>query len=128
MVFRRLSDLPAQIDPLRDFFYLPLSASLESQWNDWLLRWRAQWPSGVDPSVISAGMRRANPAITWREWLIAPAYQQAAGGDTSLMAELQQLFSRPYDTPSVELAARYDRLKPREFFSAGGVSHYSCSS
>jgi hypothetical protein len=44
------------------------------------------------------------------------------------MAELQQLFSTPYDTPSAELAARYDRLKPREFFSAGGVSHYSCSS
>ena len=43
-------------------------------------------------------MRRVNPAITWREWLIAPAYQQAAEGDTSLMAELQQLFSTPYDT------------------------------
>jgi hypothetical protein len=23
---------------------------------------------------------------------------------------------------------RYDQLKPREFFNAGGVSHYSCSS
>ena len=44
------------------------------------------------------------------------------------MAELQQLFSTPYDTPSPDMAARYDRLKPREFFSAGGVSHYSCSS
>ena len=51
-----------------------------------------------------------------------------SGGVTSLMAELQQLFSTPYNTPSAELAARYDRLKPREFFSAGGVSHYSCSS
>jgi uncharacterized protein YdiU (UPF0061 family) len=128
MFFRRLSDLPEQIDPLRDCFYLPLSAHLESQWNDWLLCWRAQWPSGVDPALISAGMRRVNPAITWREWLIAPAYQQAAEGDTSLMAELQQLFSTPYDTPSADMAARYDRLKPREFFSAGGVSHYSCSS
>ena len=128
MFFRRLSDLPEQIDPLRDCFYLPLSAPLESQWNDWLLRWRAQWPSGVDPSVISTGMRRVNPAITWREWLITPAYQQAAEGDTSLMDELQQLFSTPYEPPSAELAARYDRLKPREFFSAGGVSHYSCSS
>ena len=115
-------------DRLRDCFYLPLSAPLESQWNDWLLRWRAQWPSGVDPSVVSAGMRRVNPAITWREWLIAPAYQQAGEGDSSLMDELQQLFSTPYEPPSAELAARYDRLKPREFFSAGGVSHYSCSS
>jgi hypothetical protein len=75
MLFRRLSDLPEQIDPLRDCFYLPLSEALQSQWNDWLLRWRAQWPNGVDPALISAGMRRVNPAITWREWLIAPAYQ-----------------------------------------------------
>ena len=73
-------------------------------------------------------MQQVNPAITWREWLIAPAYQKAEQGDTTLMAELQQLFSAPYDTPSTELAVRYDRLKPREFFSAGGVSHYSCSS
>jgi len=38
------------------------------------------------------------------------------------------VFSHPYDALSPELEARYDRLKPREFFNAGGVSHYSCSS
>jgi hypothetical protein len=38
------------------------------------------------------------------------------------------VFSHPYEDPSPELAATYDRLKPREFFNAGGVSHYSCSS
>jgi hypothetical protein len=26
------------------------------------------------------------------------------------------------------VAAKYDQLKPRQFFNAGGVSHYSCSS
>jgi uncharacterized protein YdiU (UPF0061 family) len=69
-----------------------------------------------------------NPAITWREWLIAPAYVQAAQGDTSLIQELQAVFRHPYQAPSAELAATYDRLKPWEFFNAGGVSHYSCSS
>jgi uncharacterized protein YdiU (UPF0061 family) len=69
-----------------------------------------------------------NPAITWREWLVAPAYEQAAQGDTTLIRELQALFSRPYEAPAPELATRYDRLKPREFFHAGGLSHYSCSS
>ena len=73
-------------------------------------------------------MRKVNPAITWREWLIAPAYQQAAKGDAGLLRELQQLFSRPYDRPEQELAATYDQRKPRQFFNAGGVSHYSCSS
>ena len=43
-------------------------------------------------------------------------------------AEQLMLFSPPYEPPSADMAARYDRLKPREFFSAGGVSHYSCSS
>jgi uncharacterized protein YdiU (UPF0061 family) len=73
-------------------------------------------------------MHRVNPAITWREWLIAPAYERAATGDFSLIRELQVLFRDPYSEPAAELAARYDRLKPREFFNAGGVSHYSCSS
>jgi uncharacterized protein YdiU (UPF0061 family) len=73
-------------------------------------------------------MQRVNPAITWREWLIAPAYEQAAESDFSLIRELQTLFRDPYTAPPAELAARYDRLKPREFFNAGGVSHYSCSS
>ena len=73
-------------------------------------------------------MHRINPAITWREWLIAPAYQQAELGDNSLIEELQTLFNSPYNTPSREMASRYDQLKPRQFFSAGGISHYSCSS
>jgi uncharacterized protein YdiU (UPF0061 family) len=73
-------------------------------------------------------MKRVNPRITWREWLIAPAYEQAAQGDTTLIQELQAVFSHPYDELPAELAAKYDRLKPREFFNAGGVSHYSCSS
>ena len=76
----------------------------------------------------SAAMRRVNPAITWREWLIAPAYQQAETGDNSLIQELQALFSAPYDTPVDDQASRYDQLRPQEFFRAGGISHYSCSS
>ena len=73
-------------------------------------------------------MQRVNPAVTWREWLIAPAYELAARGDYTLIQKLQELFSHPYRSPAAGLAATYDRLKPREFFNAGGVSHYSCSS
>ena len=73
-------------------------------------------------------MKRINPKFTWREWLIAPAYEKAAQGDPSLIKELQAVFSNPYDGQSAEVEASYDRLKPKEFFNAGGVSHYSCSS
>jgi hypothetical protein len=45
-----------------------------------------------------------------------------------LIKELQAVFSHPYADQSAEVAAKYDQLKPLQFFNAGGVSHYSCSS
>jgi uncharacterized protein YdiU (UPF0061 family) len=136
IVFRRLSaiaadpaaEIAAQLSALKESFYQTSSEELDGQWTRWLGRWRDQITANGDPSEISAAMQRTNPAITWREWLIAPAYEQAGQGDTTLIQELQELFRHPYDAPSPELAATYDRLKPRDFFNAGGVSHYSCSS
>ena len=126
--FRWLSDIPEQVSALQEIFYVPCSEELDGQWTSWLERWRLQVMSSGDPCVTAAAMKRVNPAVTWREWLIAPAYEQAAQGDYGLVRELQEVFSHPYDALSPELAATYDRLKPREFFNAGGVSHYSCSS
>jgi hypothetical protein len=60
--------------------------------------------------------------------LVAPAYEHAALGDFTLIQELQSLFSDPYAEQSPELDAKYNRLRPLEYFNAGGVSHYSCSS
>ena len=94
----------------------------------WLQRWQGAITAGGDLAATAAAMHAVNPAITWREWLIAPAYEQAVQGDFSRIRELQALFAQPYAAPSPELAATYDRLKPREFFNAGGISHYSCSS
>ena len=126
--FRRLSDIPEQLSALKESFYLPSSEELDGQWNGWLQRWCDQITAKGDISETSAAMQLVNPAITWREWLIAPAYDQAAQGESGLVRELQEVFSHPYQEPAAELAATYDRLKPREFFNAGGVSHYSCSS
>ena len=127
--FRRLSVIPATIPEhlaaLKESFYEPSSPNLDAAWSGWLEGWRALI---ADPQETSAAMQRVNPAITWREWLIAPAYQQAEQGEYGLIQELQAVFSHPYDAPSAQLAATYNQLKPREFFNAGGVSHYSCSS
>ena len=128
ILFRRLSAIPEQLSALKESFYLPSSEQLDGRWTQWLQRWRDQISASGDLSTTSAAMQRVNPAITWREWLIAPAYEQAAQGDFSLVRELQAVFRQPYDELSPQLAATYDRLKPREFFNAGGVSHYSCSS
>jgi uncharacterized protein YdiU (UPF0061 family) len=126
--FRRLSDIPEHVSALQESFYVPCSEELEAQWKSWLQRWRHQVTSSGDPRETAAAMQRVNPKVTWREWLIAPAYEQAAHGDYGLVRELEEVFSHPYDALAPELAATYDRLKPREFFNAGGVSHYSCSS
>ena len=126
--FRRLSAIPEQLSSLKESFYLPSSKQLDGQWESWLQRWRNRITDGGDPQAIAAALKGINPQYTWREWLIAPAYEQAAQGDTSLIQELQEVFSHPYDEQSAQRETRYDRLKPREFFNAGGVSHYSCSS
>ena len=125
MFFRRLSALPESVEDLKASFYVPSSEDLDQRWQAWLERW---WQQIHNPAEAAAAMQRVNPAITWREWLIAPAYVQAAEGNFSLIRELQTVFRDPYTPPTAELAARYDQLKPREFFNAGGVSHYSCSS
>jgi uncharacterized protein YdiU (UPF0061 family) len=136
ILFRRLSQLPAagdapigaQLSALKESFYVPSAEELDGQWSRWLERWDAAITAQGDPAATAAALQRVNPAITWREWLVVPAYEQAAQGDFSLIQELQTVFSRPYEALPAELAASYDRLKPREFFNAGGVSHYSCSS
>jgi uncharacterized protein YdiU (UPF0061 family) len=126
--FRRLSEIPEQLSALKESFYLPSSKELDGRWESWLQRWRNAITDSGDPQATSAAMKRTNPKITWREWLIAPAYELAAEGDYSLIQELQAVFSHPYDDQSAQVEATFDRLKPREFFNAGGVSHYSCSS
>ena len=128
ILFRRLCDLPEHPSALHVAFYQPSSEQLDAQWETWLQRWRNQFTGNGNLSETSAAMKGVNPAITWREWLVAPAYQQAEQGDSRPIQELKAVFSHPYDAPSAELARIYDRLKPREFFNTGGVSHYSCSS
>ena len=128
MFFRRLSHIPEQIDTLKESFYAPSSVEIDSRLTDWLHRWRACILDNRDLENISAAMKQINPKYAWREWLVVPAYQQAENGDYSLIRELQTVFSNPYDEQSPEIDAKYDRLRPREYFQAGGVSHYSCSS
>ncbi len=126
--FRKLSHIPDQLTSLKESFYLPNTEQVEAQWGNWLQRWRDNITRDGDLKVISAKMKRINPKYTWREWLIAPAYEKAEEGDYSLIKELQDVFSNPYDEQSSQIEMKYDRLKPKEFFNAGGISHYSCSS
>ena len=60
--------------------------------------------------------------------MVVPAYKQAEEGDFTLIRELQKVLTAPYDEQSENTEASYYRLRPAEYFDAGGVSHYSCSS
>ena len=73
-------------------------------------------------------MKRANPKYSLREWLLAPAYQQAATGNYALIRELQEVMTQPYVEQSKEVEEKYYRLKPSEYSKLGGLSHMSCSS
>lgn len=128
MFFRELSALPKDVSALKKCFYSDTSQELDDKWNDWLASWFEVLNDGRALSEVAAKMKTINPKYTWREWLVVPAYQQAAQGDYSLVKELQGLFNDPYSEQSKEMEAKYYRLKPKQFFNAGGVSHYSCSS
>ena len=128
MFFRKLSHIPEQIDTLKESFYTPTSEQVDEQLNNWLQRWRKRIASEGDIRVTSVAMKGINPKYAWREWLIASAYKQAEQGDYSLIKELQSVLSSPYEEQSPEVEMKYDRLKPKDLFQVGGISHYSCSS
>ena len=126
--FRRLSVIPEDLSMLKESFYMPSSEQLDARWNNWLQNWQLQLKGCNELGARSAAMQSSNPNITWREWLIAPAYEKAAQGDYSLIKELQDVFSNPYKEQSKELESKYNVMKPKQFFNLGGISHYSCSS
>ena len=102
--FRELSTLPDDIGPLKKSFYdaanglhssssSPQSHSqeLDKCWTAWLKTWKSL--VGIDSEddandslkcsreEIAREMKRVNPKYSLREWMVMPAYQQAASGD-----------------------------------------------
>ncbi|GAM63551.1 selenoprotein [Vibrio ishigakensis] len=128
LFFRELSNMPKAVSDISASFYAKPSEELVQEWTQWLSTWRERLNPSVDMAELSRQMKQVNPKYTWREWLIVPAYEQAQKGDFSLIHELQQILASPYDEQSKQVEEKYYRLRPLEYFSAGGVSHYSCSS
>ena len=126
--FRELSHVPENVSVLKKSFYSKTSQQLDEEWQSWLKSWYDLVIKGGNLAEISAKMKQINPKYAWREWLIVPAYQQAMQGDYTLIRELQEVLSSPYDEQSQKVEDKYYRLKPESFFNVGGVSHYSCSS
>ncbi len=126
--FRNLSNIPNNVNDLKDSFYKPSTNKLESSWNIWLESWKICLDKSFELRDISNSMLKINPKYTWREWLVVSAYEKAEKGDYSEFKDLQNLFNDPYGNNSSESDNKYDRLRPNKYFNAGGISHYSCSS
>ncbi|EGA70220.1 hypothetical protein VISI1226_04360 [Vibrio sinaloensis DSM 21326] len=126
--FRALSNMPEDVSELSACFYAQLTDELAQAWDEWLQQWRGLLNPEVDNKLISTQMKLVNPKYTWREWLVVPAYEQAEQGNYALIDELQSVFAEPYADQDNSIEEKYDQLRPLEYFAAGGVSHYSCSS
>lgn len=126
--FRELSSIPEDLTALVPSFYKMPTGELEQQWHRWLVNWRKLTECEVRATEMSIQMKQVNPKYIYREWLVVPAYQQAARGNYALLRELYEVFSKPFDEQDSDIEEKYYRLKPSEYFHAGGISHYSCSS
>lgn len=130
--FRELSSVPEEITPLAKSFYgdAPLNETLMNRWKQWLQQWHALTAADTPQAreALSKQMKSVNPKYTLREWILVPAYTQAAEGDYTLIRELQDVMTDPYAEHSEEIEAKYYRKKPSELFNIAGVSYVSCSS
>ena len=150
--FRELSTIPDDIGPLKKSFYKDSKRAMPSmhpsyeidpdgmdkRWAEWLTKWKSLISSASTTDVntappssreeLSRQMKLVNPKYSLREWFMAPAYQQAALGNYALIRELQEVMTQPYAEQSKDVESKFYRQKPPEFFDAGGISYYSCSS
>jgi uncharacterized protein YdiU (UPF0061 family) len=126
--FRELSSLPKDVSALSPSFYNAPKELLLSHWKAWLGAWQKQIENSGDKESIAAQMLRTNPKYTWREWLVVPAYKLAETGDFTRIHYLQDILGKPYEEQTQAIEQEFYKRRPLEFFGAGGVSHYSCSS
>jgi uncharacterized protein YdiU (UPF0061 family) len=150
LFFRELSMVPDDIGPLKKSFYNNSNQTMDSmyrtyktapeemdkRWSEWFKKWKLLITSTLKENTapprsleeISRQMKLVNPKYSLREWLLAPAYQQAAEGNYDLIRELQEVMTQPYADQSKDVEEKYYRLRPSEFCEVGGLSHLSCSS
>ena len=130
--FRELSCIPEDLNELMKSFYIKefKDKSILENWETWLNKWKEaiNVSSKEQQDKLSKKMKTINPKYTLREWFLVPAYEAANSGNYSLIYELQEIMSKPYEEQSQDIENRYYRLKAIEHFDIAGISHVSCSS
>jgi uncharacterized protein YdiU (UPF0061 family) len=115
--------------PLKKSFYNKADTeTMDTRWTKWFTKWKLLIDPASSREAISEQMKLVNPKYSLREWFLVPSYKQAAEGNYTLIRELNEVMTRPYDEQSKEVEEKYYRLKPSEFSEVGGISYLSCSS
>jgi len=132
LFFRELSNVPEDIFSLAKSFYgdSKYDKALMKSWSEWLEKWKLS-VNVTTPEArekLSQEMKQVNPKYTLREWFLVPTYKKAEQGDYTLLRELQEIMTKPYEEQSSEIEEKYYREKPSELFNIAGISHVSCSS
>ena len=143
MFFRELSNVPANMGPLKKSFYPHSTCNvgpeeMDQRWSVWFAKWTSLVgsASATDSNAapngsreeLSRQMKRVNPKYSLREWFLVDGYKQAAAGNYAPLRELQEVMTQPYAEQSKDVEEKYYRLKPAEFFEVAGLSYLSCSS
>jgi uncharacterized protein YdiU (UPF0061 family) len=132
LFFRELSCVPDDISALTKSFYgdSKYDEKILKSWSEWLDTWKLLLHITTPKSRenLAKEMKQVNPKYTLREWFLVPAYKEAQKGNYTLIKELQEVMTNPYDEQSSEIEQMYYKEKPSEFFKVAGISHISCSS
>jgi len=89
----------------------------------WLRRWLAELPA--DGAAVGAAMKRESPKYVPREFMLVEAYSTAARtGDYTLVRELHELFTKPFDEQP-EYEERYYQKTPVEKLTEAGTAFMS---
>jgi len=112
---------------LNEALYAPPPAELESRWLAWFSRYQMRVRQDEpDEEVRRRAMNLVNPLYVPRNYLLQEAIEKAEKGDTSGVAELLDLFSRPYTEQ--EGKERFTARRPDWARDKPGCSTLSCSS
>ncbi len=136
LFYRHLSDVPAHAEsddarlaPLEIAFYDPANVGAEHRAR--LVRWLGRYAArvredGLPDAERKLRMDRANPRFILRNYVAQLAIDAAERGDGSVVVELLEVLSRPFDEQPGKEA--YSAKRPEWARNRPGCSMLSCSS
>ncbi len=108
------------------FFNGAPTGAVAQEWSRWLSKYAQRLAAdGRADAERQAEMRATSPKFVPREWILAKAYTKAEAGDLSVLNELLEVLTSPFDEHTEEVTAKYYRLAPAAVQNKAGISYFS---